>query len=127
MLLHLGSTGADIGRLEVRLRELCLYSGPVDNVYGGGVESAVKAFQKLRGLVPDGVVGDRAERALFPGTEMAGSAPVNPLVNAPLVQRCLALTGTFETSSGIPDCYAGLSGDFDGQGLSLGVAQWNIG
>jgi hypothetical protein len=45
----------------------------------------------------------------------------------PLVQRCLALTGTFETSTGIPDCYAGLSGDFDGQGLSFGVLQWNLG
>jgi hypothetical protein len=27
----------------------------------------------------------------------------------------------------VPDCYAGLGGDFDGQGLSFGVAQWNIG
>lgn len=51
----------------------------------------------------------------------------SPLSKAPLIQRCLALTGAFETSLGIPDCYAGLAGDFDGQGLSLGVAQWNLG
>lgn len=28
---------------------------------------------------------------------------------------------------GIPDCFAGLSGDFDDQGLSFGVLQWNFG
>lgn len=49
------------------------------------------------------------------------------LADAPLAQRCLALTGAFETSAGIPDCFAGLAGDFDGQGLSLGVCQWNFG
>ncbi len=116
ILLHLGSTGADVARLEIRLRELGLYGGATDNVYGGDLESAVKSFQKSQGLAPDGVVGDRTWAALF-------SDPVNE----PLVQRCLALTGTFETSTGIPDCYAGLSGDFDGQGLSFGVLQWNIG
>lgn len=123
ILLQLGSNGADVGRLEVRLAELGLFTGVADNVYGGGVESAVKAFQKSRGLAADGVVGPRTWAALFPGVE---SAP-NPLVNAPLIERCLALIGTFETSSGMPDCFAGLSGDFDGQGISFGAAQWNIG
>jgi hypothetical protein len=53
--------------------------------------------------------------------------PQCPLANAPLIQRCLALTGAFETSMGFPDCFAGLAGDFDGEGLSFGVAQWNLG
>ena len=127
MLLHLGSAGADVGHLEIRLRELGLYTGPADNVYGGGVESAIKTFQKSRGLAPDGIVGDHTWNALFPGGETNRPPPIDPLANAPLAQRCLALTGTFETSIGIPDCYAGLSGDFDGQGLSFGAAQWNIG
>ncbi len=50
-----------------------------------------------------------------------------PILPEPLLQRCLALTGTFETGVGAPDCFAGLAGDFDGQGLSFGVLQWNIG
>lgn len=41
--------------------------------------------------------------------------------------KCLALTGAFETGAAIPDCFAGLSGDFDGQGMSFGVVQWNFG
>ena len=34
------------------------------------------------------------------------------------------MTGTFENSG---DPYQGVSGDFDGQGISCGVLQWNIG
>ena len=41
--------------------------------------------------------------------------------------RCMALTGSFETNQFFPDCFAGLSGDFDGQGISFGVLQWNLG
>jgi hypothetical protein len=123
MLLYLGSAGAGVGRLEVRLGQLGLYTGNADGVYHGGVESAVKAFQKSRGLDPDGVVGDRTWSELFPGDEADKPSPDN----TPLAQRCLALTGTFETSAAAPDCYAGLTGDFDGQGLSFGVLQWNIG
>lgn len=119
MLLQLGATGGDVGRLETRLHQLGLYTGPMDNLFGGGVESAVKAFQKANGLGPDGIVGPRTWAALFPDTTSPGDLP--------LLQRCLALTGAFETSTGIPDCYAGLSGDFDGEGMSFGAAQWNIG
>ena len=126
ILLHPGSTGADVARLEIRLRELGLYGGAADNVYGGRIESAVKSFQKSQNLAPDGVVGDQTWARLFP----VASSPlpqISTVASEPLVQRCLALTGTFETSKGIPDCFAGLSGDFDGQGLSFGVLQWNIG
>jgi hypothetical protein len=41
--------------------------------------------------------------------------------------RCLALTGSFETTSAPPECFCGLTGDFDGQGISFGAIQWNFG
>ena len=126
ILLRVGSTGADVGRLETRLTELSLYTGRVDNVFGGGVEAGVKSFQKSNGLTADGIVGDQTWAALFPD-DAAPAPPTNPLADAPMVQRCLALTGTFETSTPPPGCYSGLTGDFDGQGLSFGVLQWNIG
>lgn len=44
-----------------------------------------------------------------------------------LTYRCLALTGTFETNLAPPDCFSGLAGDFDGQGLSFSALQWNLG
>jgi hypothetical protein len=127
MLLQLGATGADVGKLEARLNQLGLYAGPADNIFGGGVQSGVKAFQKANGLAADGIVGPQTWAALFPDTPPVADGQSSALASAPLAQRCLALTGAFETSVGIPDCFAGLSGDFDGQGISFGVVQWNIG
>ena len=123
MNLRLGSTGDPVRELEKRLQELDLYTGAIDGVFGGGVESGVKSFQKANGLSPDGVVGPYTWASLFPGAAL----PVSPLLDQPVAERCLALTGAFETSTGFPDCYCGLTGDFDGQGLSYGVLQWNIG
>jgi hypothetical protein len=120
MLLNLGITSPDVGRLETRLIELGLYTGSPDNVYSASVESAVKAFQTANGLTADGIVGNQTWAELFPAEQ-------NTLADAPLAQRCLALTGTFETSALAPACFAGLAGDFDGQGLSFGALQWNIG
>ncbi len=45
----------------------------------------------------------------------------------PLSERVLALTASFETGKSFPQCFAGISGDFDGQGMSYGALQWNIG
>lgn len=47
--------------------------------------------------------------------------------NTPLALRCLALTGTIETSKQPPGCFSKVTGNFDGQGISLGALQWNIG
>jgi hypothetical protein len=119
MLLKPGTTSPDVGTLETRLTALGLYTGATDNVYSASVESAVKAFQTANGLTADGIVGNQTWAALFP-------AP-SPFAGAPIAQRCLALTGAFETSALAPACFAGLTGDFDGQGLSFGALQWNIG
>jgi len=122
--LSLGSHGDEVRRVEQRLKELNFYTGAIDGAFGGGMQSAVKAFQRANHLTPDGTVGPQTWAALFPGAQ----PPAAPsLAGQPIAQRCLALTGTFETSSGVPDCYCGVAGNFDNQGLSFGVLQWNIG
>jgi hypothetical protein len=60
---------------------------------------------------------------LFPGVDAPGAS----LLGETLEKRCLALTGSFETCRGLPDCYGGLAGDFDGMGISYGVLQWSLG
>lgn len=40
------------------------------------------------------------------------------------IDLCVSITGTFENSG---DPYVGVTGDFDGMGISCGVLQWNIG
>jgi hypothetical protein len=82
----------------------------------------VKAFQRSRGLEADGIVGPLTRKALF-----EEPAPGPDIRSKPMDYKCLALTGAFETGRSLPDCFAGLSGDFDGQGISFGVLQWNFG
>jgi hypothetical protein len=123
IVYKLGSKGPEVSKLQGRLAELQLYAGPVDGIFGGGTEAAVRAFQRSSGLPQDGQVGDQTWSRLFP----AQSIPVPALADQPLAQRCLALSGSFETNRPVPDCFAGLSGNFDGQGISFGALQWNIG
>ena len=49
------------------------------------------------------------------------------MTTKPLDHQCLALTGTIKTNCPPLDCFAGLCGDFDDQGISFGALQWNIG
>lgn len=118
----LGSKGDEVRKIQEKLKILGLYKGPVDRVFGGGTEAAVKDFQKGRGLKIDGEVGPITWKALFDKKITEPS-----ITSKPMDYKCLALTGSFETGSAIPDCFAGLSGDFDGQGISFGVIQWNFG
>ena len=119
---RLGSKGAEVARIQARLAALGHYHGPIDGVFGGGTQIAVRAAQAAFGLAIDGTVGPITWTALF-----AESAPEPAIKGAPIGKRCLALTGSFETSTPVPECFAGLSGDFDGQGVSFGALQWNLG
>ena len=49
------------------------------------------------------------------------------ILNQPLDYRCLALTGAFETAAGFPGGFSHVAGNFDGQGISFGALQWNLG
>lgn len=119
---RLGSGGDEVRRIQERLGALGLYRGPLDGDFGGGTEAAVKAFQQQNGLEVDGQVGPITWRSLF-----SQDIPAPAIAAQPLDYRCLALTGSIETGAAAPDCFAGLNGDFDGQGISFGVLQWNFG
>ncbi|HYO79966.1 MAG TPA: peptidoglycan-binding domain-containing protein [Bryobacteraceae bacterium] len=123
MTLRRGSAGDSVLAVQTRLRELKLYTGPLDGQYGGGTEAAVKCFQRTHNLDLNGEVGPATWSQMFPDQPR----PANDLLSCPVDQRCLALTGSFETCCAPPDCFCGLAGDFDGQGMSFGALQWNIG
>lgn len=122
-IFRLGSSGDEVARIQRRLKDLRLYTGSIDGRFGGGTQAAVKAFQRQEDLDVDGVVGPDTFRRLF--DEEAPPAP--SIASEPLEQRCLALTGTFETSTVAPGCFSCVTGDFDGQGMSFGALQWNFG
>ena len=134
---RIGSTGPEVVQLQQRLKELGLYSGPIDGGFGGGTESAVVAYQRSIGLQADGRVGDDTWAALFAPAAHPGppplpsvappSAPAPAVTTKPLNYRCLAFTGSIETGAPPPECFAGLTGDFDGQGISFGAIQFALG
>lgn len=120
---RLGSSGEEVVKIQKRLKDLGLYTGALDGRFGGGTESAVKAFQTRENLEADGIVGSVTFQAL-----LGKKAPAEPAIaSEPLERRCLALTGTFETSTVAPGCFSCVTGDFDGQGISFGALQWNFG
>jgi len=119
---QLGSKGEEVRRIQVKLQAMGIYRGPIDGDFGGGTATAVRRFQEREGLEVDGRVGPITWGALF-----KEEIPNPEIKYRPLDYRCLALTGSFETGAAFPDCFAGLSGDFDGQGISFGVLQWNFG
>jgi hypothetical protein len=119
----LGSRGPEVKQIQQRLTDLGFYGGGPDGVFGGGTDSAVRKFQLSLDMTVDGKVGQDTWGALFNGAD----APAPAVTTQSLDLQCLALTGGFETNHPPPDCFAGLSGDFDDQGISFGVLQWNIG
>jgi hypothetical protein len=121
---QMGSHGGQVSQIQEALKAKGFYRGPVDGDFGGGTHAAVVAFQRAKSLNPDGRVGPDTWRALV---EAAPQIPTPSIHNETLAMRCLALTGAFETGAGVPDCFCGVSGDFDGQGISFGVLQWNFG
>jgi hypothetical protein len=123
LVIKLGSHGEEVRQIQTELQRRGYYAGPIDGAFGGGTASAVKAFQFSNALPVDGQVGPDSWGALF-GT---GEMPPPAIFNENLNYRCVALTGAFETDQGAPDCFCAVSGDFDGQGMSFGVLQWNFG
>ncbi len=71
----------------------------------------------------DGKVGQETWAALFDGETI----PAPQITREPVEKRCLALTACFETGCMFPESFSCLTGDFDRQGISLGVLQWNFG
>jgi len=119
-----GSKGGEVERIQRRLQELGFYRGAIDGDFGGETEIAVRQFQRQQRLEVDGTVGSNTWRALFPAVP---ELPAPALLGQPVEFRCLALTGAFETSVPPPGCFTAVSGDFDGQGISFGALQFNLG
>jgi hypothetical protein len=119
-----------VKRIQIRLKKLGFYKGPIDSNFGGGTDAAIRAYQGSKSLAVDGKVGPITWASLFDSRGVQLNVPTFPepaILQESLGKRCLALTGSFETGKMPPECFAALTGDFDGQGLSFGALQWNFG
>lgn len=79
-----GDKGAEVKELQTRLNELGYSVGSPDGVFGKKSETAVKSFQKDKGLEITGVVDEATWEALFSdpaaATEVLGEATIDGVV-----------------------------------------------
>lgn len=64
VLSKYGSQGEEVRQIQTKLKELGLYTGSIDGIYGSGTKNAVIQFQKQQGLDPDGIAGTKTLTAL---------------------------------------------------------------
>jgi peptidoglycan hydrolase-like protein with peptidoglycan-binding domain len=82
-----GTRGPEVAIIQAKLKEKGTYNGSVDGDFGGGTESAVKAFQRSVGLAADGVVGIMTWDKLFGGKSRVKEPAIrsSPLLFAALL------------------------------------------
>ena len=76
--LKLGSTGTAVKNLITELKNQGYYTGTIGTKYTSAVESAVKAFQRAKGLTVDGIAGAATQHKLF-GTVPVGAGDTSNL------------------------------------------------
>ena len=64
-------SGPAVRELQCALKEAGVDSGPIDGEFGPFTLTAVLAYQRMKGLVPDGIVGPRTAHAL--GIQLSAS------------------------------------------------------
>ena len=64
-VMRVGKSGTLVYLIQFILAGKGLYTGAMDGIFGSATKAAVKAFQKQRGLKPDGIVGADTWYALF--------------------------------------------------------------
>jgi hypothetical protein len=128
--VRFGSSGEWVTKVQAALKDRNFGFLEVDNEFGRDTLEALMAFQ-LAEFGPgqaDGIVGPNTASALaleWPPVSFARTTP-SALAGPPADWQAAAtrITPGFETTG---DPYLGVSGDFDGMGISCGALQWNIG
>ncbi|MFP2903979.1 peptidoglycan-binding domain-containing protein [Pyxidicoccus sp. 3LFB2] len=110
--LKQGHSGAPVSALQNRLNQLGFNAGAADGQFGPKTTAAVKAFQKAKGLVADGVVGPKTWDKL--GIKVSGTPAPPPSTggvrgNSALANnaRSVALSMGGHSSQGL--CATGVS------------------
>lgn len=63
-VIRQGSTGNHVREMQTRLKAWGYYTGNVDGIFGPLTEQAVRYFQRVNGLVVDGIVGRQTANAI---------------------------------------------------------------
>lgn len=95
-----GDTKENIKIVQQRLKDLGYYTYTVDGIWGSRTTAAVKKFQKAKGLVADGIVGTKTEKALGITLKSGSSSGLsNSDIN--LLARCVYAEARGEPYTGM--------------------------
>jgi hypothetical protein len=75
-----GEKSERVLKVQTRLKELGYDPGPLDSKFGPATQNAVWAFQRVNGLLPDAIVGDKTTAAMAdpkPPVPMRPDGPPN--------------------------------------------------
>lgn len=89
-VLRLGSIGPDVLLLQQRLKALGYKVNP-DGKFGNETDTAVRAFQKAKGLIDDGIVGSATQGVLMDNSTVTPSPTAGPLT-ADILIKGLGMT-----------------------------------
>ena len=73
-----GDTGAEIKRMQTRLKELGYLNGKADGDFGDATEAAVRYFQQRNNLTVDGKAGQKTLDKLYSSSAKAAKATPTP-------------------------------------------------
>ena len=76
--LRPGMFSKRVAELQKKLKELGFYNGRIDFKYGPATIAAVKKFQKMKGLRPDGIAGAKTFAALASSFSFSSTSGVKP-------------------------------------------------
>lgn len=96
--LKRGATGQQVSQVQTILKNQGFYNGAIDGKFGSATEAAVKAFQRDRGLTPDGKVGTRTLKAL--GMSSSGGTSAADNGDVALLARLISAEARGESYSG---------------------------
>jgi peptidoglycan L-alanyl-D-glutamate endopeptidase CwlK len=101
-VLREGMSGPDVTDLQTRLRDCGFPPGAIDGVFGPGTEAAVLAFQSSKGLLADGIVGERTALALGFAASGAPAPPGMPGITVATVSKMFPVTPLRNISANLP-------------------------
>lgn len=84
-----GDTKENVRMVQQRLKELGYYTIAVDGIWGPKTLAGVKNFQRDYGLVVDGIVGSRTEKALGITLQSGSSGTSTSSADLNLLARCV--------------------------------------
>ncbi|MGR9051258.1 MAG: peptidoglycan-binding protein [Gammaproteobacteria bacterium] len=107
-LLKEGSTGADVEKLQEKLKTLGFNPGLVDGDFGPATEAALMAFQKSEGLLADGVAGPATLGALGLIEENRQPSAI-PSITVTVVSKMFPVTPVGHIKANLPFVLNGLA------------------